>query len=65
MPKYPDIKVKLTGGDGNAFGIMGAVSSAMCKADVPKSDRDEFMQQAMSGDYDNLLRVCMEWVDVS
>jgi hypothetical protein len=62
--KYPDIKVKLTGEDGNAFFILGKVDRALRKANVPKVERDEFFKQAQSGDYDNLLRTCMQWVDV-
>jgi hypothetical protein len=59
--RYPDIKVKLIGEDGNAFAIMGAVSKALRKAGVdPKSYTDE----ATSGDYANLLRVTQEWVAV-
>lgn len=62
--KYPNIKVKLVGRDGNAFAILGNVSGALRKAGVPQSERDKFMKEATSGDYDNLLRVCMDWVDV-
>jgi hypothetical protein len=62
--KYPDIKVKLIGEDGNAFFILGKVQRALRKANVPKEECDEFFKQAQSGDYDNLLRTCMQWVDV-
>lgn len=61
--KYPQIRVKLVGEDGNAFNILGIVTKAMRRADVPKTERDEFMREAMSGDYDNLLATCMKWVD--
>jgi len=64
-PKYPNVKVKLVGRDGNAFAILGAVSGAMRKAKVEKVEVDAFMKEAMSADYDNLLCVCMNWVDVS
>ena len=48
--------------DGNAFAVMGAVSKALNKA----GQRDkvkEYMDKAMSGDYNHLLRVSMEYVD--
>lgn len=63
MPKYPNIKVKLVGEDGNAFFILGRVLSAMRRGGVPEAERNEFQKQATSGDYNNLLCVCMAWVD--
>ena len=63
-PKYPDVKVKLAGEDGNAFAIMARVTGAMRKAGIDKAERDAFTFEAMAGDYDNLLRVCMKWVEV-
>jgi hypothetical protein len=63
--KYPDVEVQLTGNDGNAFAIMGAVSKALRRAGVEKSEIDEYMSESMSGDYDNLLRTAMRWVSVA
>jgi len=65
MTKYPEIEVELTGQDGNAFAIMGAVQKALRKAEVPKEQIDEYLKESMSGDYDNLLRTAMAWVSVS
>ena len=62
--KYPKVKVQLTGRDGNAFAIMGAVKDGLRKAGVSKEEQDKFMEEAMSGDYNNLLMTCMRWVDV-
>lgn len=62
--RHPEIKVQLTGINGNAFVILGAVSRALGKA----GHADEvkaFTVEAMEGDYDHLLRTCMEWVTVS
>ena len=61
--KYPDIKVRLVGEDGNAFAILGRVSKALKRAGVDRSDIDKFMAEAKSGDYNHLLRTCMAWVD--
>lgn len=62
--KYPEIPVKLTGRDGNAFAILGSVINALKRAQVPKTEIDEFAEQAMAGDYDALLRPCMQWMQV-
>lgn len=64
-PKYPEITVPLTGEDGNAFFIIGRVRGALRKAGVPKGEVDQFVRQAMSGDYDNVLQTTMRWVDVT
>jgi hypothetical protein len=63
--KYPEIKVQLTGQDGNAFAIMGAVQKALRKAGVPQTELDEYYRESTSGDYDGLLRTAMRWVSVS
>lgn len=63
--KYPDIEVELTGCDSNAFAIMGTVTRALKANDVPSEEINEFRAECMCGDYDNLLRTCMAWVEVS
>ena len=63
--KYPDIEVRLSGEDGNAFFIIGRVSKALKQAGVPADEVDEFRSEAMSGDYDHLLQTCIRWVEVS
>jgi len=64
-PKYPDISVELTGQDGNAFAVLGAVKKAMRRADVPRDEIQEFLDEAMSGDYDHLLQTVMATVEVN
>jgi hypothetical protein len=64
MVKYPEIVVQLTGNDGNAFAVMGAVSKALRKAKIASDEIKEYTNQSMSGDYDNLLNVAMSWVTV-
>lgn len=63
MPKY-DIDVELIGQDGNAFAIMGAVDRVLRSIGVSKDEREAYMNEAMSGDYGNLLRVTAEWVNI-
>lgn len=63
-PKYPEVEVQLTGEDGNAFAILGAVNRALRQYGIEPSECEEFLTEAKSADYDNLLRVCMKWVTV-
>lgn len=65
MAKYENIKVRLTGTDGNAFAIMAKVSGALREEGVPSSEVEDYLAESMSGDYDALLRTAMRWVDVS
>lgn len=53
----------LVGVDGNAYAVMGYTSRAMRHAGFSKEEIDEMMNKAMSSDYDNLLCVCMEYID--
>jgi len=62
--KYPEIEVELVGTDGNAFALIGKVQKALKEAEVSKEELDEFFTEATSGDYNHLLRICMEWVKV-
>ncbi len=64
-PKYPDIEVLLSGRDGNAGVIIGSVVKALQRAKVPPAEVSEFRDEAMSGDYDNVIQTAMRWVDVS
>jgi hypothetical protein len=63
-PKYPTVKVgiNLMGPDGNAFVILGRVRKALEIANVPKTEIEDFTDEATTGDYENLLRVCASWV---
>lgn len=63
--KYPDITVNLVGGDGNAFSILGRVNRALVKHNIDSEAIDEFMDEAMSGDYDHLLRTVCAYVEVT
>lgn len=58
MPK-PVVRGPL---DGNAFSVMGAVAKALKQAG--QGDKvAEYQAKAMSGNYDHLLSVSMEYVD--
>jgi hypothetical protein len=61
--RHPEITVQLTGNDGNAYAILGAIQKALRKA----GHGDEvaaFLAEATSGDYAHLLATCMRWVTV-
>ena len=62
-PKYA-IEVQLTGEDGNAMSIMSSVGRALMRNGVPKAEVDIFYAEAMSSDYDHLLRTASRWVEV-
>lgn len=63
-PRFPGIEVQLSGNDGNAFTILGSVNKALRRNGCSQTEIDEFQNEAMSGDYDHLLRTCMKWVTV-
>jgi hypothetical protein len=62
-PKY-NVTVQLTGNDGNAFAIMANVTRALRQAGASADDISAYQTESMSGDYDNLLRTAMKWVNV-
>lgn len=62
--KYPSITVRLTGTDGNAFAIIGAVAREL-RREAGREVADEFQSAAFScGSYDALLQLCMRTVNV-
>ena len=59
------VDVSLTGTDGNAFALLGTCKKAARKANIDNKEIDNFMQEAMQGDYDHLLRTCMKYFNVN
>lgn len=58
-----DITVDWSRQDGNAFAVMGSVTQALKRGG--RADLIEpFRKEAMSGDYDNLLRTCGKYVEI-
>ena len=64
-PKYPDITVTLTGQDGNAFAVLGRCRQAAQEAGLSEDEIAAFMEEAMAGDYDHLLRTAMRWFEIA
>ena len=63
--KYPKTKVKFVRPNENAFHIMGMVRKELFKTEGPIV-ASEFVRQAFScKSYDDLLKMCAEWVTIS
>ena len=63
--KFPDVHVRLSEEDGNAFFIIGRVTTAMKRGGIPAADISTYRDEAMGGDYDHLLQVTMRTVAVA
>ena len=70
-PRFPDCDVTLVGTDNNAFSIIGIVARAL-KSYLREAGYspnevsellDQFRNEAISGDYNNVLITCMKWVN--
>jgi len=57
-------KLELSGEDGNAFFIIGRAIKVARKAGWSQEKIDEFKDKAISGDYNNFLKVCIEYFEV-
>ncbi len=64
MPKY-QIEVPLVGFDGNAYAIISRIRKALERAGATPEELAQYLQESTSGDYDHLLQVATEWVEVS
>jgi len=58
-------RLNLVGQDGNAFAVLGLARRAAKKAEWSQEKIDAFLQEAMAGNYDNLLATCMKHFNVS
>lgn len=64
MSKQTGVEVDLIGKSCNAFAVMEATIKAMKRAKVDKEVINAYIEEATAGDYDNLLCVTMEYVEV-
>jgi len=53
----------LVGVDGNAYSVMGYVQNAMRTAKMSQTERDAYLKDAMSSDYNHLLCVSIEMIE--
>ena len=58
------MKYTLVGVDGNAYAVMGYTSNALNREGL-RDKVDAMYKEATSGDYNNLLRVCMKYLDMA
>jgi hypothetical protein len=62
-PKYPNVKVQVP--DAGGFNpTVSAVQAALRGAGIPLQELSTFYEDAAEGGEGNLLRTCMQWVDV-
>jgi len=59
--KKPSVSIETT--DGNAFGVMGAVRKALRKSGADEEYINKYIDEAKSGNYDNLLQVSMQYAE--
>lgn len=59
-----DVTVRLIGENGNAFNILGKVRAALRQAGYDNEFIEEFGRKATSGDYNHLLVVVSEYVNI-
>jgi hypothetical protein len=64
-PKYPQIRVQLTGEGRHPLFIMGRSVAAMRGAGLSEGDRQAFLREATAGDYDSLLATVRRWFKVN
>ena len=63
-PIFAGVNLKLIGEDGNAFAILARAQRAAKNAGIEQERITEFMNEAMSSDYNHLLATCMKYFDI-
>src|SRR5208283_5097930 len=61
MEKTAKPKLKLSKGDGNAYSIIGRARRVAGQAGWSPEKIEEFIDDAMSGDYDHVLQACFKY----
>ena len=56
-------RYSLVGVDGNAYCVMGYTARAMLREGFSQKEVDEMYKKAQSSDYNNLLCVCMDYIE--
>ncbi|WP_432257102.1 hypothetical protein [Limimaricola sp. AA108-03] len=59
--KYPHIKVKLIGEDGNAVAIVMRCRQAGRRAGLSEGELTRFLDEALSSDYNNVITTARDW----
>ena len=62
--KFPYVTVQLSGTDSNAGAIIGKVRRALRGGGATPEELDQYFTESTSGDWDNVIRTAMRWVNV-
>jgi hypothetical protein len=62
--RYPKIRLKLRGEEGDAFALLLLVAATLRRAGVPAAEITEFRKQATAGDHAHLMLTCSQWVNL-
>ncbi|MFI0742439.1 hypothetical protein ACH4PU_30835 [Streptomyces sp. NPDC021100] len=63
-PQYPDLRVRLTGTDGNVFAVIALVRRALRSAGHHDAATEFAGMATRSQSYDEVIRLAMRTVDV-
>ena len=64
-PRFPEIRVRLTGKNGNALVLISTVIRALRRQGIDSASIKELSRDATSGDDNHVLQTCMVWVSVT
>lgn len=64
-PRFPDVTVQLPNDTNTGSRYVARVSGALRRGGATQEEVDEFIHEATSGDYDNMLATVQRWVDVA
>ena len=62
--RYPQIRVRLRGEEGDSFALLLLVAATLRRAGVPVAEITEFRKQATAGDHAHLMLTCGQWVNL-
>ncbi len=63
-PKYPAVKVKIVGTNLEALPIIKECRRAMREAELDNIEIETFTDEAVSGNYQNLMKTITDWFDI-
>ena len=65
-PKFPHMRLQLSGQDGNVFSIIGRIQRALRAGGASDEDVHAFWEEVSNaGSYDEALLTIMRWIDAS
>jgi hypothetical protein len=63
MSKYA-VEIDLSAIDGNAYAIMGAAQRKLKQAGASQEEINQYLDESMSSDYENLVATVGKWLVV-